>query len=362
MKFFVAFWVWRTYRGYNLKDIKIKTQMEIKTNIKMKAKMRKSFILMMAMVFTAFGAQSCLKSDNDYEKQKKIDDKILAEFIATNAPTATRHSAGFYYMDLSMTTTAAKSTGSADLPHYSLHKNDVVSFEYKISLLNGNVIETNIGEASKPAKMKLMTYTVIPEALDYGIKLMDVGETYRFFIPSYLAYGSYSTTDFGPHSNFIVDIKVTKVESESEIDDIQRDSISKYVAANYADFNFREYASGLYVIDSIPGTGERPFSNSGVILDFTRKYLDNKFIHKSDGTTIYLDRGMAVQGLEEGIKLTKEGGTSIFIMPASIGFKQSVCVIPEKARESLFKSQIINNNVKPYSMLKYVVKLKVVNL
>jgi len=316
---------------------------------------------MLAVVFTAFGTQSCLKNDNDYEKQKEIDDQILAEFVAANASTATRHSAGFYYMSIpSLTLAEIPNSGTP------VKEDDVVSFNYKISLLNGNVIETNVNESGiqndicKTAKMKLMTYTVIPEALDYGISLMKVGETYRFFIPSYLAYGSYSTTDFGPNSNFIVDIEVVGVQSESDIDNMQRDSIDRYVAANYT--NYDKYASGLYFIDSISGQGEKPFNNSVVILDFSRKYLDESAIYSVTGTTLYLNRGMAVQGLEEGVKLTNEGGTSILIMPASIGFKQSVCVIPEKARESLFESQIINNNVKPYSMLKYVVKLKVVNL
>lgn len=324
-------------------------------------KMKKNLIVMLAVVFTAFGAQSCLKSDNDYAKQKKVDDQILAEFVAANAATATRHSTGFYYMSIPALTLDAVPNSGAELK-----KNDVVSFNYKISLLNGTVIETNVNDANRggePAMMKLMTYTVIPEALDYGVGLMKVGDNYRFFIPSYLAYGSYATKDFGPHSNFIVDIQVTGVQSESAIDDIQRDSISKYVTANYSGIaEYKEYASGLFFVDSISGTGNKPFNQSVVALDFTRKYLDGSTIYKVDGTTLQLDRGMAVQGLEEGIKLTKEGGTSILIMPASIGFKQSVCVIPEKAREPLFKSQIINNNVKPYSMLKYVVKLKVVNL
>lgn len=328
-------------------------------------KMKKNLIVMLAVVFTAFGAQSCLKSDNDYAKQKKADDQILAEFVAANAATATRHSTGFYYMSIPALTLDAVPNSGAELK-----KNDVVSFNYKISLLNGTVIETNVNDANRggePAMMKLMTYTVIPEALDYGVALMKVGDTYRFFIPSYLAYGSYATSDFGPHSNFIVDLQVTGVQSESDIDEDQRDYLANYVEdyvkANFeGDKEYKEYASGLFLIDSISGTGNKPFNQSVVALDFTRKYLDGSIIYKVDGTTLQLDRGMAVQGLEEGIKLTKEGGTSILIMPASIGFKQSVCVIPEKAREPLFKSQIINNNVKPYSMLKYVVKLKVVNL
>lgn len=316
--------------------------------------MKKNFILLMTVVFAAFSAQSCLKNESEYEEQKKLDDQILAQFIEEYAPTAVRHSTGFYYEQINNGEVGIADAGT------ELKKDDVVNFNYKISLLDGTPIESNWGENSKPAKMKLKTYTIIPEALDYGINLMKVGETYRFYIPSYLAYGSYSTDEFAAHSNFIVDILVVGVESEEEIELAQRDSIANYVAQSSEPYI--EFESGLYIKDSIPGTGAVPFNGSIVNLDFTRKYLDNQIIYETEGTTIYLDRGMAVEGLEEGIKHTKEGGTAVLIMPASIGFKQSVSVIPSSAREQLFEDQIINNNVEPYSILKYVINLKVVNL
>lgn len=317
--------------------------------------MKKNFILFMAVVFASFSAQSCLKNENEYEKQKKVDDQILAEFVQNNAQNATRHSAGFYYEKLDGSENASLPQAGAELK-----KNDIVTFKYRMSLLNGAHIETNWGEDNKPEKMKLMTYTVIPEALDHGVNLMKVGETYRFYIPSYLAYGSYSTEEFGPNTNFVIDIKVLGVESEEQIELAQLDSIANYIAASNEDY--MELESGLYLKDSIPGTGGVPFNGSGVVIDFTRKYLDNSVIYNVEGTTLYLDRGMAVPGLEEGIKLTKEGGTSVLIMPASIGFKQSVSVLPRSARPKLFQDKIINNNVEPYSILKYVVNLKVVNL
>ncbi len=90
--------------------------------------------------------------------------------------------------------------------------------------------------------------------------------------------------------------------------------------------------------------------------------MTEQTVYENEGAVIHLDQNQAVEGLEEGIKLTKEGGTSVMIMPASIGFQQSVCVIPERARDDLFQDRIINNNVKPYSILKYIVKLKAVNI
>lgn len=319
--------------------------------------MKRSLILMLAVIFAAFGAQSCLKGDNDYEKQKKYDDNLLAEFIAFHNLSATRHSTGFYYMDITSESLSSVATTKSNV-EAELKKGDVVTFYYKMSLLSGPLVETNL-LGGKPAKFKLMSYTVIPEALDEGVSLMRVGSKYRFFIPSYLAYGSYSTSDFGLHSNFIVEIEVTGKETESDLEDFQRDSISRYVNANYQEF--KEYASGLFFIDSIPGSGNRPFAHSAVIFDFARKNLDNSLILQANGAQAYLGRDMAVQGLEEGLKLMRENGTAIMIMPASIGFRQSVCVIPRSARAKLYNDRIINNNVEPYTMLKYVVNLKVAN-
>lgn len=309
--------------------------------------MRKSNLMMVAVAVMAvvFSATSCLKSESEYEKQVKIDDKILADFIAAQSVTAQKHSTGFYYQVIEPNDEGA-----------ALKKNDVVIFDYSIYTLSGTLIQTNTIEGGVPAMLKLQTMTVIPEALDYGVSLMKVGEKYRFYIPSYLAYGSYSTADFSPHTNFIVDLEVTDVKSEDEIEAAQKDSIANYVAEHYPEMVASP--SGLYFLDSIPGTGSKPMSNSVAVVDIKRRYLDNTVTMSNDAATIYLDRNLNAPGLEEGIKLTKEGGTSVLVMPASIGFRQSVCVIPQKTRAKLYEQQIINNNIEPYSILKYTVKLK----
>lgn len=300
---------------------------------------------------------SCSIGETDYERQVKIDDQILYKYMADNNIQAQKHSEGFYYQVLT-----ANSAGAA------LKKNDVVSFYYTITNLNpssmalqnsfvaATPIETNELPGTKPAQFKLLTYSIIPEGLDYAVSMMRVGEKYRFYIPSYLAYGSYSTTDFSANSNFIIDIRIVDAKTETEIDDIQRDSIENYVSTKYA--AFEKYASGLYFVDSIPGTGRRPNSVDYVSIDFTRKYMDDNVIKVTNGVSFFLGQGQAVQGLEEGIKLMKEGGTSVLIMPSKLAFKQSLCVIPQKTRTKLLTDRIISVDILPYSIVKYVVKLK----
>lgn len=294
---------------------------------------------------------SCFNTESDYERQVKIDDKLLAEFIATNSINAVRDSKGFYY---EVITPSAAGT--------SLKKGDVVSINYKISLLNGTILENNF-ENGHPVKFKLLNYSIIPEGLDYGVSLMKTGAKYRFYIPSYLAYGSYGIHPTPPYfpgnSNFIVEVEVVGVQTESEIESLQRDSIATYIAQNYS--GAQHFANGLYFIDSIPGNGPTPFASGRIIVDFKRKYLDNSLITSKENVTIFLNMNQAVEGLEDGIKLMKEGGSAILIMPSSIGFKQSVCVIPSQARERLLRDKLIVTDVLPYSILKYVVKLKAVN-
>ncbi|PKO98190.1 MAG: hypothetical protein CVU13_11465 [Bacteroidetes bacterium HGW-Bacteroidetes-8] len=316
-------------------------------------------------------AVSCTGLESDYAKQQKIDDEIIGKYLADNNIQAQRHSVGFYYLPLygialnnsPLASSIVTKTSPLINPGDALKQNDIVSFYYTISLLNGTVIESNEGTGGgtvgEPAKFRLLTQTIIPEGLDYGIKLMKVGQRYRFYMPSYLAYGSYNTSYLPVNSNLIIEIEVVGVQTQTEIDDIQRDSIFNYASARYE--SFMQYPSGLCFVDSLPGAGEKPFSGDRVTIDFTRTYLDDTLIKTVEDVNLYIGNGQAVEGLEESLRLMKSGGTAVLIMPSSIAFKQSLCIIPQKARADLLRDKVITSEVLPYSIVKYVVKLKSVN-
>jgi FKBP-type peptidyl-prolyl cis-trans isomerase len=327
-----------------------------------------SVLFVFSVVVGGLVAVSCSGLESDYAKQQKIDDEIIGKYLTDNNIQAQRHSAGFYYLPLYGIT--LHSSASAIQSNVSpilgaLKQNDIVSFYYTISLLNGTVIESNEGVGSgaapkaEPAKFRLLSQTIIPEGLDYGIKLMSVGKRYRFYMPSYLAYGNYSTSYLPVNSNLIIEIEVVGVQTQTQIDDIERDSIFSFASARYQ--SFKQYPSGLCFVDSIPGAGEKPFSGDRVKVDFTRSYLNDTIIKSVEDVMFYIGNGQAVEGLEESLRLMKAGGTAVLIMPSSIAFKQSLCIIPQKARADLLRDKVITSEVLPYSIVKYVVKLKTVN-
>lgn len=306
----------------------------------------KKIMLRTGLLIIAFSlgliSTSCLKDvESDDEKQIKTDDEALSKYMTDSSIQAQKHTSGFYYKVL-----AANDTGK------TLSRGNVVSFMYRIALLNGTLLE----ESTKPAYVKLLWNSIIPVALDRGISLMKTGEKYRFYIPSYLAYYDFRSADIPVNANLVVDVSVIGVQSESDIELAQLDSIKNYVTARYP--QHEKFASGLYYVDSVTGTGDKPQKYQRVAINFTRKYLDGKVIQTAQDVKVDLGYNDAVQGLEEGIIQMREGGKALIFMPASIGFKHSVTVLPLKAQKDLLNSGLIRTEVLPYSIVQYVVELK----
>ncbi len=307
--------------------------------------MRDKIFLFSLFTLTILLFSSCLKDEeSDFEKQVKIDDRIINQYLTDSSIQAKRHNSGLYYQII-----------TSDKKGKSLVEDNVVSFYYKISLLDGTILEINDQQNGKLARLKLLNHSIIPEGLDYGIALMKTGEKYRFFIPSYLAFGSYSCSAFEKSSIFIVDVEVASVQSEEVVYDIQHDSVQSFVSKKYP--SYEKFASGLFFIGSISGSGSKPNNGDKINIDFTRTYLNDTLIKSVDGVSLYLGKGQAVQGLEEGLKFMRPGGTAILIMPSDIAFKKSLCVIPGNVRKDLLDDEVISAEVLPYSIVKYIVKL-----
>ena len=201
-------------------------------------------------------------------------------------------------------------------------------------------------------------YSIVPQGLYYGIGMMKTGEEYCFYMPSWLAYSQYSTESFDSYSNFIIDVKVLSHTDKSELNNKEIDSIKNYVA--HTDRDFEQTDDGLFYHEIEEGTGSTPVENSTVTFNFTRRYLDSTIIASTmggDPVTVTLNKGEAVKGLEEGLLKMKEGGKALLIMPFNIGFKQSVCVVPESIQQNLFDKGFVFTSVLPFSIIMYDVEL-----
>lgn len=304
------------------------------------------FILVLSIFLS-----SCIDTESDLEKRMKADDAIITKYLTDNEIQATKHDQGFYYQKL------------IDNPGgKTLQTGDVVDFYYKISLINGPVIDESIESRDTISQFRLGYWAIIPIGLDYSISLMKTGEKYRFFMPSFLAYDYISFSNSESYSNLVIDIEVLNKKTTTEIDDAQLDSIQQYVDTKFT--NYEKFASGLYYIPVTEGTGEKPFSGSKVTINFTRKYFDGRVIKKTPvgkPSVFYIDNNQAVKGLEEGLLQMYEGGKATLIMPASLGFMQSVCIVPESMRSVLLNYGEITTEVLPYSIIMYDVELVSVN-
>lgn len=289
---------------------------------------------------------SCLDlKDSAYDKQNAADDQKITRYLSDNHIEAVKDFSGFYYQVLTPNATGADLAG-----------NDVVDFNYKISLLDGTVVEDSMA-AKKPAQLKLLNYSIVPQALDKGISLMKVGSKFRFYIPSNLAFGDYRSSKFPSNSILVADVQVLKKQSETDVEVAQLDSIDHYVHAKYT--NFQKLSSGLYYVENAVGTGNKPQFGERVIINMTRKYLDGTVIKSVNGLNLILGANQAVQGLEEGImQMRRNGGKAVLIMPASLAFKQSLCLLPQKIRAELLADELITSEVLPYSIVEYEVELK----
>lgn len=140
----------------------------------------------------------------DAEKQKGIDAKTIADYLAKNglAGKAQKTESGVYYI--------VTQPSSGPTPQ----KGDVVQVHYAGRLLNGKVFEdshTSPQSGGKPAQFQLGVGMVIP-GWEEGISKLHKGEKATLVIPSTLAYGPRGNQVIPANSVLIFDIELMNIQ------------------------------------------------------------------------------------------------------------------------------------------------------
>lgn len=322
-----------------------KTKLQSKNNQIMKTKMIK---LEVALFLLAILALTSCDVESDYDKQVKADDQKIQTFISDNNIDAVRHTSGIYYDVL-------EENPSGD----AVKSGDIVSFYYKLSTLDSAFQEV-IADSLNPVMTEISYNRIVPTGLYYGLSLMREGEKYRFILPSYLAYGDYSKSQFfGPHSIFIMDIEIANIQSKDDVNEMELDSIDSYIEnSGLEDVEF--LSSGLRYKVLEEGDGEQPSVNSTVKFHYLRKYLDGSGLVESDNDkpiTARLNNDDMIDGLFEGISKMKEGEKAMLIMPSKLAFGSSLMVLPRGIWDDLIEDQVINTSVFPFSPVVFEIEL-----
>ena len=123
-------------------------------------------------------------------------------------------------------------------------------------------------------------------------------------------------------------------------------------------------SSGLYYKEVIEGEGDNPEDGDTVKIQFVAKYLNGDVL---DSTTVdepfsfTIGSNSVINGLEEGVKLMKAGGTVSLIIPSDLAYDKGLRILPEVVREDLLERTLISEKTPPFSILTFDIELEEIN-
>ncbi|KQB99961.1 FKBP-type peptidyl-prolyl cis-trans isomerase [Pedobacter sp. Hv1] len=142
------------------------------------------------VLFVCVGVLSSCKKDYDADKQARIDDAAIVDFIAKNSIVAVKHSSGLYYQVI------AQGSGN------DITISNTVSVNYEGRLLSGSVFDKSTTTATFPLSNLILGW-------QKGIPLVKKGGKIRLLIPSGLGYKNEART--GIPANSVLDFTVEVV-------------------------------------------------------------------------------------------------------------------------------------------------------
>lgn len=315
--------------------------------------MKKNLLLCLSILFIPIIFLSCLDAtESEYEQQVREDDEAIRNYLESNNIEAERQTSGVY-TEIVVSNADGK----------QIMEDHVAGILYRMTHMEGEYDLEVHSDTLNPLRFSnsySFTYNAIhPAGLNYEIGSMREGEKFRFYVPSYQAFGNYNHDDmFDSFSNFIIEVDLIEVKTEEEIYDEELNTIKNYLEINQIETE--SYPNGLFYTSIEEGDGETPGSNSQVEFHFTRRYLDGTIIETSeedDPIQVNLNDNRLVRGLEEGISLMRENEKAVLIMPSKMAFGKSVQVIPQKLRAEWADKGDIEPLTRPYASVIYEIDL-----
>ena len=152
--------------------------------------MKRSNVILLSLIFVLIAACSEepvrnqpsakeLKEKLIEHNQKKVrtEDEIINSFVEENYPEAQKTETGLRYLIFP----------AANRSEFVPGKSQLVTIDYDIELLNGNVIYSTTQEGL-PEKFRI-EHEDAPAGLHEGLQIMHLGDSAIFIMPSHLAYG-----------------------------------------------------------------------------------------------------------------------------------------------------------------------------
>lgn len=124
----------------------------------------------------------------------------------------------------------------------------------------------------------------------------------------------------------MISCDITKKKEKEE-----EETIAGYLQSN-PNLQFERKESGLYYLDVQQGSGIQVVNGDTVFVKYTGKFLDGYIfdsnVGKNDTLKFAVNKGVVLQGFDEGIMYMREGGKSMFLIPSYLGYGQSGYFMP----------------------------------
>jgi FKBP-type peptidyl-prolyl cis-trans isomerase len=184
-------------------------------------------------------------------------------------------------------------------------KFDDVKLNFTVQKIDGSIVSSNMDlSIDEIAYSKVNLY--IEQFIVEGLQLMNVGSTYKFYVPYQLAYGQYSNEDILPFSALIVEIHLLE---NFFIENALKDSV-------------RVTESGLQYEIITLGIGDNTTLDDKVKVHYHGTFLNGDVFDSSvdRGTPSEFYVNQVIEGWIEGLQLMNTGAKFKFYIPYNLAY------------------------------------------
>lgn len=241
---------------------------------------------------------------------KAAGEKFLAEIAAR--PGVKTLDKGLLYEVLKEGAAGGGVPGEADLVDIDFVGTKIDGVEFQSSSKQG-------AAAHFPLSAVAGTWT------ETGLKQMKVGDRYRFYVPTELAFGEQGTPagPIGPNEALIYEVELLKITNA----DSNLKASEAFLAQNGKKSGVRTTASGLQyeVLSEGPAGSAKPTDANIVKVHYRGTLIDGTEFDSSYARNepAEFPLGEVIAGWTEGVQLMKVGDKFRFAVPPKLGYGQS---------------------------------------
>jgi len=275
--------------------------------------------------------QGCFGTDEPNSLINEESDRIVQEYIEDNNIQATKSNLNYYYEPITQNPQGV-----------DIESGDIVGLYYKISQLTGQHIDSLTASMGNPAifvHVANRETVTVPSVANLGLTWMKEGETYRFYIPSYLAYGSYANDTLMPaNANIKMDITVAFVTDSAGRANMEDQMILNYLT-DQSISNYQLLDNGVYYYQISAGTGSAPTAGSFFELNYEGFFVENGNVFDEADSAVFqmgsnnqvrVSSGETISGFSKGIAEMVKGEKGVVLMPSAMayGAAQNFLIFP----------------------------------